>query len=131
MTKTPEDLVDGGEPTRTEVRGPRARGASPVHLCLHCGQPLVTESARREGFCCTGCSYVHRLVHEHGLEGYYRIKDAAISPVDQVVFHPRDYSWVTELQQLAENSPRTPEMTLEVQGISCAGCVWLSCDQPS
>ena len=122
---TPNNLVDGGEPTRTEVRGPRARGASPVHLCFHCGQPLVTEQARTEGFCCSGCSYVYRLVHEHGLEGYYRIKDTVIAPVDQVVFHTRDYGWLAELQAAAEKTGRTPELTLEVQGISCAGCVWL------
>ena len=126
MTRsTPDNLVDGGEPTRTEVRGPRARGASPVHHCLHCGQPLVTEKTKAEGFCCTGCSYVHRLVHEHGLEGYYRIKDAVIAPVDQVVFQTRDYDWLAELQVAAEKTGRTPELTLEVQGISCAGCVWL------
>jgi Cu2+-exporting ATPase len=122
---TPNHLVDGGEALRTEVRGPRARDASPVHLCRHCGQPLLTEAAKSEGFCCNGCAYVHRLVHEHGLEGYYRIKDSVIAPVDQVVFQPRDYAWLTELQLGAERSPRTPELTLEVQGISCAGCVWL------
>ncbi len=117
--------MDGGEPTRTEVRGPRARGASPVHLCLHCGQPLVTAPDRSDGFCCSGCAYVHRLVHEHGLEGYYRIKDAVIAPVDQVVFHPREVGWLAEQQAAAEQTGRTPELTVEVQGISCAGCVWL------
>jgi Cu2+-exporting ATPase len=86
---------------------------------------LATEAARTAGFCCSGCAYVHRLVHEHGLEGYYKIKDAVIPPVDQVVFQPRDYGWLQELQAAAEKSPGTPELTLEVQGISCAGCVWL------
>jgi Cu2+-exporting ATPase len=65
------------------------------------------------------------LVHEHGLEGYYKIKDAVLPPVDQVVFQPRDYAWLGALQQAAEQLPGTPELTLEVQGISCAGCVWL------
>jgi Cu2+-exporting ATPase len=101
----------------------------------------VTEPTRAAGFCCAGCSYVHRLVHEHGLEGYYKIRDAVVAPVDQVVFQPRDYAWLAELQAGAERgaaatSPQTsapgsarpqppPELLLEVQGISCAGCVWL------
>jgi Cu2+-exporting ATPase len=75
---------------------------------------------------------VHRLVHEHGLEGYYKIRDAVVAPVDQVVFQPRDYAWLAELQAEAEKGVATPapagppaELMLEVQGISCAGCVWL------
>lgn len=122
---TQKDLVDGRVLTGAGVRGTAARGAAPIHLCLHCGVPLATAAAREAGFCCAGCAYVHRLVHEHGLEGYYKIKDAVIAPADQVVFQPRDYLWLAELQQHAERDSATPEMTLEVQGISCAGCVWL------
>lgn len=119
------NLVDGGKRTGAQVRGPAACGAAPVHLCRHCGVPLVTVAVQESGFCCSGCAYVHRLVHEHGLEGYYKIKDAVIAPADQVVFQPRDYLWLEELQQHAEQHSATPELTLEVQGISCAGCVWL------
>jgi Cu2+-exporting ATPase len=63
-------------------------------------------------------------VHEQGLEGYYKIRDSVIAPVDQTVFQPRDFTWLVELQRNAEQAP-APELTLEVQGISCAGCVWL------
>ena len=121
----PASLVDGGESRTGRVRGLRAAGSASVHHCLHCGAPLATGSARTAGFCCSGCAYVHRLVHEHGLEGYYKIKDAVVPPVDQVVFQPRDYGWLHELQARAEQAPGTPVLTLEVSGISCAGCVWL------
>lgn len=78
------------------------------------------------GFCCAGCSYVYRLVNEHGLSGYYRIKDAVTVPADAAVFQPRDYAWLDAAQREAEASPtKAPELVLEVQGISCAGCVWL------
>ncbi|MBX3737553.1 MAG: heavy metal translocating P-type ATPase metal-binding domain-containing protein [Candidatus Didemnitutus sp.] len=117
------DWVDGGV-APTEVRGPRVGRTAPVHSCLHCGAPLKTEAARESGFCCSGCTYVHRLVHEQGLEGYYKIRDSVIAPVDQTVFQPRDFTWLAELQRHAEAAP-APELTLEVQGISCAGCVWL------
>ena len=51
------------------------------------------------GFCCAGCSYVYRLVNEHGLSGYYRIKDAVTVPADAAVFQPRDYAWLDAAQR--------------------------------
>jgi Cu2+-exporting ATPase len=106
-------------------RGLRAPQAAPVHHCHHCGATLVGETAQTSGFCCAGCSYVFRLVQEHGLEGYYKIRDSVTVPVGEAVFQPRDFSWLTGLQRTAEAAEGTPELILEVQGISCAGCVWL------
>ncbi len=88
------------------------------------------------GFCCAGCSYVFRLVHEHGLAGYYRIKDEITAPADAAVFQPRDYAWLETAQREVEGRGETdatgalrpqaiPELTLDLQGVSCAGCVWL------
>ena len=94
--------------------------------CRHCGAPLIDARMRESGFCCSGCSYVFRLVHEHGLAGYYRIKDDVTTPADAAVFQPRDYAWLDAAQLVAEvSSAKVPELTLDVQGISCAGCVWL------
>lgn len=87
--------------------------------------PLAGPAAQAAGFCCAGCSYVFRLVSEHGLDGYYKIRDTVIAPVGEAVFQPRDYAWLAKLQAEAEARPGTPALTLEVQGISCAGCVWL------
>lgn len=95
-------------------------------VCRHCGGTLPDERSRASGFCCAGCSYVHRLVHEHGLAGYYRIKDDVTAPADAAVFQARDYAWLETLQAQAEAAAeRIPTLTLGVQGISCAGCVWL------
>ena len=87
--------------------------------------PLAGPGAQAAGFCCAGCRYVFRLVSEHGLDGYYKIRDAVVAPVGEAVFQPRDYAWLARLQAEAEALPGTPALTLEVQGISCAGCVWL------
>lgn len=92
-------------------------------ICRHCGVP----SASGE-FCCAGCAYVYRLVHEAGLDAYYRIKDDVTAPADASLLQPRDYAWLAEAQLDAEvnaTNGRTPFLVLEVQGISCAGCVWL------
>lgn len=94
--------------------------------CRHCGAALLDERMRASGFCCAGCSYVFRLVHEHGLAGYYRIKDDVTAPADVAVFQPRDYAWLELAQRTAEAAPTPiPELTLDLQGLSCAACVWL------
>ena len=121
----PLNLVDGGASPTVRVRGLRAASAAPIHHCRHCGTPLTTDATRATGFCCAGCSYVYRLVHEQGLDGYYKIRDAVVAPADPAVFQPRDYAWLAALQRSAEAAPGTPRLTLEVQGISCAACVWL------
>src|SRR5689334_23637555 len=111
--------------------------------CRHCGASLIDERMRTSGFCCSGCSYVFRLVHEHGLAGYYRIKDEITTPADAAVFQPRDYGWLENAQREAEKldvtsdvapltrndgdaassgkiknltQTRAPELTLDVQG---------------
>jgi Cu2+-exporting ATPase len=138
--------IEMSHPTAEAPPPPSRRDASgrdrPV--CRHCGAPLLDERMRQTGFCCAGCSYVFRLVHEHGLAGYYNIKDDITAPADAAVFQPRDFGWLDTAQRDAERlafaSPPSPhrsdaeatptrtaiaELTLGVQGISCAGCVWL------
>lgn len=105
------------------VRAPRpsaARANRPA--CRHCGAP----SAGGE-FCCWGCAYVYRLIHEQGLDAYYQVKDAITAPADPSLLMPRDYGWLTTAQAEAERAAgaRTPELVLGIQGLSCAGCVWL------
>jgi len=105
--------------TLTE-RGPT--GGRPTKLtCRHCGAPLLDERMRSSGFCCSGCAYVHRLVHEHGLDAYYRLKDTITVPADPAVFQTRDYSWLVAAQAAATKT----ELELSIQGVSCVGCVWL------
>lgn len=102
---------------------PRGRGRTAGPVCRHCGAP----SPQGE-FCCAGCAYVFRLVHDEGLDAYYRIKDEVTAPADPALLQPRDYDWLAEAQREAEAAAedgRAPALVLEVQGISCAGCVWL------
>ena len=110
-----QPIVEKGSPTR-----------GPAPVCRHCGASLIDDRMRASGFCCAGCSYVYRLVHENGLAGYYRIKDDITAPANAAVFQLRDYAWLETAQAEAEAATRPiPELNLEVQGISCAGCVWL------
>jgi Cu2+-exporting ATPase len=102
----------------TETRSAR----STRRVCRHCGAP-----SRTGEFCCAGCAYVFRLVHEQGLEAYYRFKDAVTPPADPALLEARDYAWLTQAARAAEegNASATPSLVVEVQGLSCAACVWL------
>jgi len=97
-----------------------SKAAKPV--CKHCGVPSPSGE-----FCCSGCAYVYRMIHEAGLESYYRIKDEVTVPADSALLPARDYDWLKIAQAEAEQlaADKTAELSLDVQGISCAGCVWL------
>jgi len=105
-------------------RAKRSKGKA-QRTCLHCGAPTSQGE-----FCCAGCAYVHRLIHAEGLGAFYKIKDDVTAPADAVLGQSRDFGWLTELQVIAEEkaaaqSGKTPRLLLSVQGLSCAGCVWL------
>src|SRR5882724_1957885 len=93
-------------------------------LCLHCGTPVAKPE---DTFCCSGCSYVYRLINDAGLSDYYKIKDQTTAPAEAALASARDFSWIEKAQKAAEATAGdgTPELCLDVQGISCAGCVWL------
>ncbi|WP_082782534.1 heavy metal translocating P-type ATPase [Cephaloticoccus capnophilus] len=138
-------------PLRAEADTPTkavSRRRKKAPSCHHCGTALTDHAMRETGFCCSGCAYVYRLIHESGLDAYYRIKDPITAPVDATVFQPQNADWLAELQKNAEaetdekGSPHTPHnqaattprqvkrsasatAKLGIQGISCAGCVWL------
>jgi len=116
---------------REERGGDRAVRAT----CIHCGTPFVRslnpQSAIRNPqspppFCCAGCEFVHKLILEHGFERFYDLRDTAVLPVKSLVFQKRDYRWLADLAAATPSSPNSPaRLTLQLQGISCIGCVWL------
>ena len=101
---------------------PKAANAAHAALCIHCGTRFAPRDAR-EDFCCAGCEFVHKLIIEHGLERFYDLRDSAVLPVKSLVFQKRDYRWLAELAAAAPGRPAT--LTLDLQGVSCIGCVWL------
>lgn len=90
--------------------------------CIHCGTPFV---ARREDehFCCAGCAYVHELIQGQNLNRYYDLRAGPVPPVGNRVFHPGRHAWLAEIVQHAEAADKP--LTLRIQGLSCAACVWL------
>ncbi len=98
--------------------------------CKHCGAPIPENTpAASADFCCAGCAAVHRLINEHGLASFYELKDQITPPATTALLPERDYTWLADAQAAAERDAlahnRAATLTLDVQGISCAACVWL------
>jgi P-type Cu2+ transporter len=97
--------------------------------CRHCATPFLPrrDEEDKEEFCCSGCQFVFHLLHRRGLEDFYHYGETK-SPVGSSVFQDPDTAWITELQKSVEEkagpNPRA-SATVQIQGISCAGCIWL------
>lgn len=122
--------IEEDNPMSTTAQPPAA--TPPPHsvgervACEHCGTPFVT-TAREGRFCCSGCRFVYHLLHERGLDDFYRFGETK-APVGSQVFHDSHEAWVAEWLAACEADTEPGagvEGVLRVQGISCAGCVWL------
>lgn len=94
--------------------------ATEKRLCIHCGSPF-RGGGQLQNFCCAGCQFVHDLIVKSGLGQFYDLQDKSLPPPPGTVFQPREYGWLETLSSEANGTP----ITLDLQGISCVGCVWL------
>ena len=94
--------------------------------CKHCATPFKPIPERTE-FCCAGCQFVYELIAAQGLDQFYDLQNLTLPPVKSLVFQKRDYSWLEDLASIAERNAGGGDasMSLDLQGISCLGCVWL------
>ena len=96
----------------------------PMMECRHC-RTRFRPGAVEEEFCCSGCRFVFHLLQKRGLEEFYRYGEGT-APAGSFVFHERDNAWLNDLQTASEAAGRDEaDAIVNVQGISCAGCVWL------
>ncbi|MBX3220591.1 MAG: HAD family hydrolase [Labilithrix sp.] len=97
----------------------RAAATSPS-TCLHCGAALAASDV--DGFCCIGCAEVHRLLRDAGLGRFYELGGGEGHPV---VFGEADHKWLEPLAHRLGASEHLETISLDVQGVHCAACVWL------
>jgi P-type Cu2+ transporter len=86
--------------------------------CLHCG----SESPRGD-FCCAGCEAVHGLLSNAGLTKYYELGGADGRPA--VLAAESDHKWLEPIAARVAAAGELHRVTLDVQGVHCAACVWL------
>ena len=112
------------------------------HKCEHCGLRFagrvvtddVHDSAKSDAvFCCTGCRAVYHALHDAGLDDFYTLRQswsaAQARPVDEEVFERDDATFFDSQSFLADHGTELDDGTLRVEmhldGVHCAGCVWL------
>ncbi|QCU89285.1 heavy metal translocating P-type ATPase [Thiomicrorhabdus sediminis] len=106
---------------------------SPLN-CYHCAQAIPEKDLvlrpiqnQQQSFCCQGCASVCEVIHEAGLQSFYkRTPDGELlspppAPNKDIEFF--DYDEVQE-QYVNELSDKR-EITLMSEAIHCAACVWL------
>lgn len=89
-------------------------------LCLHCGYDVKDFA---QDFCCLGCSAAYKIVNQLGFEKYYKLHQ--IIPSERKIKPD-----ILEEVDIAEFAHRKQDddsysVTLMIQGLHCAACVWL------
>jgi P-type Cu2+ transporter len=88
-------------------------------LCRHCDAPIRAADGR---FCCIGCASAYRLIEELGLSRYYAAR--ALVADARPPKPPEDE--VADLSAYAVTAADgTASLSLMVDGLHCAACVWL------
>jgi Cu2+-exporting ATPase len=89
--------------------------------CLHCGTLSGAD------FCCRGCEVVYALLHRENLERYYELAGSSRAPATAAGLAAPDAKWIELLAAdlAARPAGATHRVTLDIQGIHCAACVWL------
>ena len=94
--------------------------------CIHCGLPIpTTRSAGHSSFCCNGCEKVFELIHGEGFERYYEIRRGPVAPPQDL--RPDNLAWVDGQvgADPAGSTQTVRRLSVDVQGVHCAACVWL------
>ncbi len=102
--------------------------------CFHCGLPLPEgdalsaeiDGARRE-FCCHGCKSVCQVIYGSGMEGFYdRTPDGILlAPPPELSEEIALFDHEEIQAEYVRSSGDEREISLLVEGIHCAACVWL------
>ncbi|MEL7291102.1 MAG: heavy metal translocating P-type ATPase metal-binding domain-containing protein [Pseudomonadota bacterium] len=103
--------------------------------CYHCGEDVPANTdfkveilGESREMCCPGCETVAQTIVDSGLDSYYQYRTAPAEKADlvpeqlQALFH---YDNDEVQSEFVRNSENRSEVTLSLEGVSCAACAWL------
>lgn len=87
--------------------------------CLHCGNDTKNLA---EDFCCNGCAAAYKIINKLGFKNYYNLrkideKERKIKPENEDRIDLKEF--------VKKEKDDCFSISLIVQGIHCAACVWL------
>jgi len=105
--------------------------------CFHCGLPLngskftVVIHGAEKPMCCAGCQAVAEAIIKSGNESYYQFRDEKAATGQELVPEFLDkirvYDHPAVQQQFVHNeSAQIKQVSLIIEGIVCAACIWLN-----
>ncbi|PSU45171.1 ATPase P [Photobacterium frigidiphilum] len=103
--------------------------------CYHCGDPVPQDChyevdilGKARDMCCPGCEAVATTIVESGLTSYYEYRTAPAEKADLVPQQLKSlllYDHEEVQQEFVRNLDDCKEVSLSLDGVSCAACAWL------
>ena len=100
--------------------------AAKAGTCIHCKGDLDSFIDPLDGpFCCRGCRAVYELIHGSGLARYYDLQTGRQAPA--ATLRSGSFAWLDRelAEQGAVDSKKPFRLSLDIQGVHCAACIWL------
>ena len=90
-----------------------------IKSCLHCGEDTKNLA---DDFCCLGCAAAYKIIGKFGFENYYKLRE--IDPTIRKI-KPETAEEIDISEFAFANEEGVFSVSLMVQGLHCAACVWL------
>ena len=112
-------------------------------FCFHCGLPVadklnitVKYQGKGEAMCCYGCKAVAQAIIDSGMDDFYKYRTSTAEKPEEIVpgflqqLKAYDNSAVQKkfVHETSDNTSngKVLEVSLILEGITCAACVWLN-----
>lgn len=112
-------------------------------FCFHCGLPVASKlnitvkyQGKDEPMCCYGCQAVAQAIIDSGMDDFYKYRTSTAEKPEEIVpeflqqLKAYDNSAVQKkfVHETSDNtgSGKALEVSLILEGITCAACVWLN-----
>ena len=100
-----------------------------VAQCAHCKDSLPKKPIwnNKQAFCCQGCKMVYGLLHEHGLQEFYKLDPHAGKTLKDAATQQWAYLDLPEIEEKLLNfrQGNGARITLILPNIHCSACIWL------
>ena len=105
--------------------------------CFHCGLPVpkglnitIEINGEQQSMCCHGCEAVAQAIVDSGMENFYTYRtektDKAREVVPEFLQQIKAYDNPAVQKRFVHTEDNLSEVSLILEGIVCAACVWLN-----
>lgn len=114
--------------------------------CAHCGLPAPQALSDEPAFCCIGCEAIYHAIHSGGFDTFYKLREMGQTTVgqraqinssarpgnasDDFDTDGKNFINFDSAEFLEQHSTQLADgsrsIDLHLEGVHCAGCVWLT-----